>query len=197
VDVTGAVHIAELAARLDWMAAETPRIEAWGRQVADVLLDGGRLLAAGNGGSAAEAQHLTAELVGRYRSERVPLAALALHADTSSLTAIANDYGQVEMFARQVRAHGRPGDLMIALSTSGCSPNVVAAARTAAELGLQTLALTGPYPNVLADACADAVCVPSESPPTVQELHLVAVHLLCGAVDARIAERDAAAEAAA
>ena len=94
---------------------DAERVSTWGRQLADVLLSGGRLLACGNGGSAAEAQHLTAELVGRFRDERQPLSAIALHADTSALTAIANDYGEDEMFARGVRAHGRPGDVLVAL----------------------------------------------------------------------------------
>ena len=115
----------------------------------------GRLLACGNGGSAAEAQHLTGELVGRFREERRPLSAIALHADSSALTAIGNDYGPEEVYARQVRAHGRPGDVLVAFSTSGTSPDVVAAAKAAEEIGLTVWALTGPAPNPLA-ALADS-----------------------------------------
>ncbi len=111
------------------------QLERWGRRLATTLLADGRLLAVGNGGSAAQAQHLTAELVGRFETERRALSALCLHADTSSLTAIANDYGVEEAFARQVRAHGRAGDVLIALSTSGRSPNVLAAVAAAASSG--------------------------------------------------------------
>ncbi|MBX5470277.1 MAG: SIS domain-containing protein [Thermoleophilaceae bacterium] len=176
-------HLSALAAPLAELEAELPRVDRWGERIGRVLLAGGRLLAAGNGGSAAEAQHLTAELVGRFRAERLPLSALALHAETSTLTAIGNDYGQAEAFARQVRAHGRPGDVLLALSTSGRSPNVLAAADAAADTRMSTLALTGPGPNPLADACDDAICVDAPSSATVQEVHLVVVHLLCGAVD--------------
>jgi D-sedoheptulose 7-phosphate isomerase len=190
-------HLDALHDALAGLRAEAPRIERWGRTLADVLLDGGRLLACGNGGSAAEAQHLTAELVGRYVDERLPLSAIALHADTSSLTAIGNDYGACEAFARQVRAHGRPGDVLVVLSTSGRSENVVCAAQAASACGMATWALTGAGPNPLADACDEALCVPAATTATVQEAHLVAVHLLCAAVDARVAQRTRLAEVAA
>ncbi|GAA2171519.1 D-sedoheptulose-7-phosphate isomerase [Actinomadura napierensis] len=163
--------------------AQVPTIEAWGRRLAGVLRAGGRLLACGNGGSAAEAQHLTAELVGRFEDERRPLSAIPLHADTSSLTAIGNDYGAVQAFARQVQAHGRRGDVLVCLSTSGRSPNVIAAADRARELGMTAWAVTGPGPNPLTDACDDAVTVRADTTSTVQEIHLAAVHLLCGVVD--------------
>ena len=138
-------HLGGLRATLDGLAGESGRIERWGVDLATRLSRGSRLLAAGNGGSAAEAQHLTAELVGRYRGEREPLSAIALHADTSAITALGNDYGYEEVFARQVRAHGRPGDVLMLLSTSGRSPNLVAAAEAAGRsLGLTVWALTGP-----------------------------------------------------
>src|SRR3712207_7451311 len=140
---------------------------------ARVLLGGGRLLAVGNGGSAAHAQHLTGELVGRYCAERAPLSALALHADTSSVSAIANDFGVDEVYARQVRAHGRPGDVLVALSTSGKSPNVLAAAEIARECGMTTWALTGRRPNPLAGICHDAVCVDAPATATVPEGQLI------------------------
>jgi D-sedoheptulose 7-phosphate isomerase len=183
---TGRRHIAALQAALGPLAAEADRVDLWGAHAARVLLGGGRLLAAGNGGSAAEAQHLTAELVGRYRDDRMPLSALALHADTSSLTAITNDYGGDEAFARQVRAHGRPGDICVLLSTSGRSPNVVQAARAAAAGRLVVWGFTGPRPNPLADACDDAVCVEADATATIQEVHLVLVHLLAAAVDVAV-----------
>jgi rfaE bifunctional protein nucleotidyltransferase chain/domain/rfaE bifunctional protein kinase chain/domain len=178
----GRDHLAALAAPLQALGAEVDRLDAWGRQLAAVLSAGGRLLAAGNGGSAAQAQHLTSELVGRYRDDRPAFSALALHAESSSLTAIANDYGYDESFARQVRGHGRPGDVLIALSTSGRSPNVLAAAEAAQERGLVTWALTGPAPNPLQAASDDALCV-AASTATTQEIHQIAVHVLCAAFE--------------
>ncbi len=178
-------HLAALADALQTLESDAARVDGWGMQLAGVLLRGGRLLAAGNGGSAAEAQHLTGELVGRYRTERPPLSALALHADTSSLTAVGNDYGAEEAFARQVRAHGRPGDVFVALTTSGQSVNVVTALEAAREGGLITWALTGPRPNPVAELADDVVAVDAPA-PTVQEVHLVIVHLLCRAVDAAV-----------
>ncbi|WP_275007078.1 D-sedoheptulose-7-phosphate isomerase [Promicromonospora iranensis] len=180
-------HRADLLTGLDHLSSSFGRIEAWGQDLAERLVSGQRLLVAGNGGSAAEAQHLTAELVGRFEGERVPLAAIALHAETSSLSAIVNDYGQDEMFARQVAAHGRPGDVLLCLSTSGASANVLVAARRARELGLTTWALTGRAPNPLAALCDDALAVPSVSTSAVQEIHLVVAHTLCAVLDAHIA----------
>ena len=183
---SGRAHLAALAEPLAALEAEVERIETWGRQLAEVLLRGGRLLAAGNGGSAAQAQHLTSELVGRYQSERPALSALALHAEASALTAIANDYGAEEAFARQVRAHGRPGDVFIALTTSGQSPNVVAAVDAANDGQLTTWALTGPRPNAVCERAGEALCVDAPSAATVQEIHQIVVHLLCAAVDAEV-----------
>jgi D-sedoheptulose 7-phosphate isomerase len=159
------------------------RIESWGRHLAGVLDSGGRLLACGNGGSAAEAQHLTGELVGRFRHERRPFSAIALHADTSALTAISNDYGGHESFARQVFAHGRSGDVLIGLSTSGASRNVISAAKAAHEIGMTAWALTGPAPNTLAAVCDDAIAVEAPNAATVQEIHLVLVHAVCIAIE--------------
>src|SRR3712207_2994128 len=150
--LTGADHVASLTAALGSLDGQLDALDRWGRLIADVLCgeDRGRLLAAGNGGSAAQAQHLTAELVGRYRADRPPFSAICLTAETSSLTAIANDYPADELFARQVEAHGRAGDVLVLLSTSGRSPNAVAAARRARECGITVLAMTGPAPNPLA-----------------------------------------------
>ncbi|MEA5361019.1 SIS domain-containing protein [Amycolatopsis sp., V23-08] len=176
-------HLAALTEAARRTSAAAPTIAAWGRHLAAVFEHGGRLLACGNGGSAAEAQHLTGELVGRFRHERRPLSAIALHADTSATTAIVNDYGDHEVFARQVHAHGRPGDVLVCLSTSGSSQNVVAAAKAAHEVGVTAWALTGPAPNPLAALCDDAVTVEAPSTATVQELHLALVHALCAALD--------------
>ena len=194
---TGHEHLAALAAPLDRLRDELARIEAWGEALARTLLDGGRLLAVGNGGSAAQAQHLTGELVGRYREERVPLSAIALSADVASLTAIGNDYGADEAFARPLRAHGRPGDVLLALSTSGSSSNVLAAVEAANEMELFTWALTGPGPNPLSELSDDSLCVEAASTATVQEIHLVALHLLCAAVDRRVARATSTAAAGA
>jgi phosphoheptose isomerase len=179
-------HVDRLAAALPVLRAAAPTLGSWGTDLAARLLAGSRLLAAGNGGSAAEAQHLTAELVGRFDGERCPLAAIALHADTSSVTAIGNDYGFEEIYARQVRAHARPGDVVLLLSTSGRSSNLLAAAEAAAGAGASRWAITGPGSNPLADACDRAVCLPGDT-ATVQECHLAAVHMLCRAVDAAVA----------
>src|SRR3954471_21670988 len=137
-------HLDGLAAALPPFRRQATLLARWGGQLAWHLGRGGRLLVAGNGGSAAEAQHLAAELVGRLRGERIPLSAIALTADSSALTAISNDYGFDEVFARQVRGHGRPGDVLIVMSTSGRSPNLLAAADAAAEVGIRTWAFTGP-----------------------------------------------------
>ncbi|NGO11783.1 SIS domain-containing protein [Streptomyces sp. HC44] len=163
------------------------RIAEWGGRLAVVLPAGGRLLAAGNGGSAAQAQHLTAELVGRYRQERPGYSAIALHAETSSVTAIGNDYGFEHVFARQVSAHGRPGDVLMLLSTSGRSANLITAAVTGRAAGLRVWAMTGPGPNPLAEAADEALCIDADGTATVQEAHLVAVHLLCECFDAALA----------
>ncbi|MBN1091310.1 SIS domain-containing protein [Blastococcus sp. TML/M2B] len=186
--LTGADHVASLTAALGSLHGQLDVLDDWGRLLAGVLCGEGRgrLLAAGNGGSAAQAQHLTAELVGRYRADRPPFSAICLTAETSSLTAIANDYPADELFARQVEAHGRPGDVLVLLSTSGRSPNAVAAARRARACGITTLAMTGPGPNPLAAAADDAICIDSPWTATVQECHLVALHLVCAAFDAAV-----------
>jgi D-sedoheptulose 7-phosphate isomerase len=186
--LTGADHVASLTAAIGSLNGQLDTLDRWGQLLADVLCGEfrGRLLAAGNGGSAAQAQHLTAELVGRYRADRPPFSAICLTAETSSLTAIANDYPADELFARQVEAHGRPGDVLILLSTSGRSSNAVAAARRARECGITTLAMTGPAPNPLAAAADDALCIDSPWTATVQECHLVALHLVCAAFDASV-----------
>jgi D-sedoheptulose 7-phosphate isomerase len=176
-------HLRELANAVEQFAPCVDIADAWGKRLAAVLDAGGRLLAAGNGGSAAQAQHLTAELVGRYRDDRPPYSAICLSAETSSLTAIANDYPPAELFARQVQAHGRPGDVLVLMSTSGTSANIVAAAERGRAAGLRVWALTGPRPNPLADAAHETLAVDAPFTATVQELHLVALHIICAALD--------------
>lgn len=176
-------HVEALSMALSELASEYDRLGRWGQELARRLTSGGRLLVAGNGGSAAQAQHLTAELVGRYRTDRRPLSALALHAETSTVTAVVNDYGADAVFSRQVEAHGRMGDVLLLLSTSGRSANLVQAACAGRRGGLVTWAVTGRGPNPLADVAHDALCVPSSDTPTIQEVHQVVVHLVCEAVD--------------
>ena len=183
---SGRTHLAALLEALPRVEEHVPHIEVWGRHLASVLSRGGRLLAAGNGGSAAEAQHLTSELVGRYRDERRPFSALALHAESSSFTAIGNDYGAEEAFARQVHAHGREGDVLVLLSTSGQSRNLIAAADAARQCGVTSWALTGPRPNPLADLSFDAICVEAPATATVQEIHLLLIHMLCACVEIEV-----------
>ena len=184
-------HVRALVGALGTL--DTARLDEWGRRLAAVLGGGGRLLVAGNGGSAAQAQHLTAEFTGRFAADRRPYSAIALTADTSAVTAIANDYGYEEVFARQVSAHGRPGDVLLAMSTSGRSPNLLRAADAARAVGVAAWALTGPLPNPLAGACHEAVCVrhPGAVPAltaTVQEAHEVALHLICLAFDTALGQ---------
>jgi D-sedoheptulose 7-phosphate isomerase len=186
-------HAQAVSDALQRCEAQWAMAERWGRHLAQSLPGGARLLAAGNGGSAAQAQHLTAELVGRYRDDRRPLSAIALHAETSAVTAILNDYGVEDVFARQVCAHGRPGDVCVLLSTSGRSPNVVSAGRAARECGLTVWAMTGAGPNDLAEVADEAMCFAVPDTCTVQELHLIALHIVCEALDAALenAERSA------
>jgi D-sedoheptulose 7-phosphate isomerase len=181
--LTGRAHVRAAVASMERLVDDADRIDALGRELARRLRDGAQLLAAGNGGSAAAAQHLTAELVGRYHDERAPLAAIALHCDTSTFTALTNDYPPVQVFARQVRAFGRPGDVLLCISSSGKSTNLIAAAEAAREREIAVWVLTAALPNPLADVADELVAVPATYGPTVQELHDVVVHVLAAAVD--------------
>jgi len=187
-DAEVTTHLDNVLPALESLRAQSHRLAEWGTELATRLLSGQRLLAAGNGGSAAEAQHLTAELVGRFDEERAPFSAISLHAESSAVTALSNDYGYDEVFARQVRAHGRAGDVLILLSTSGRSPNLLKAVRAAEERGITTWALTGSGPNPLAEACDQAITVDA-IPANAQEGHLIAVHAVCRAFDAEVARR--------
>jgi D-sedoheptulose 7-phosphate isomerase len=151
--------------------------------IARAFASGGRLLVCGNGGSAADAQHIAAEFVGRYLKERKPYSAIALHTNTSALTAIGNDYGFDEVFARQVHAHGRAGDVLLAISTSGTSPNVLAAVAAAREVGMKVVALSGHDGGTLIDDCDVCLLVPVDSTPRIQEAHILLAHILCGLVE--------------
>jgi D-sedoheptulose 7-phosphate isomerase len=150
------------------------------------LSAGGKILACGNGGSAADAQHFAAELVNRFEVERPPLASVALTTDTSTLTSIANDYDFVQVFEKQVRAIGRKGDVLLAISTSGNSPNVLAAIRAAHELGISVVALLGRGGGKIAAALKNTdvnICVPHDRTVRIQEVHLLALHCICDGID--------------
>lgn len=179
-------HVDALAAALVEFRPAAQRLVGWGRHLAAVLPTGGRLLVAGNGGSAAEAAHLAGELVGRMRADRPAYSAIALGGDPATLTALGNDYGFPEVFARQVQAHGRAGDVLLLFSTSGRSENLLVAARAARTRGLVTWALTGPAPNPLAELVDEALPAAGADAQTVQELHLLCVHLLCEQFEAAL-----------
>jgi D-sedoheptulose 7-phosphate isomerase len=166
-----------------FFAAQGEAVLAAARMLAGVFKEGGKALIFGNGGSAADAQHLAAEFVNKFQVERPPLAALALTTDTSILTAVANDYLFLDVFAKQIKALGRPGDLALGLSTSGNSPNVVAALKLARELGLKTLALSGGDGGPVAAQADLALIVGSRNTPRIQEVHLTIGHVLCDLVD--------------
>ncbi|MFT7765527.1 glycosyltransferase [Clavibacter tessellarius] len=185
-------HLDALGPVLDALRAHAPRLTAWGSEMADRLSHGARLIAAGNGGSAAEAQHLTSELVGRFDGDRRPFSAIALHSESSAVTAIGNDYGFEEVFARQVHAHARSGDIVVLLSTSGRSVNLLKAAAAARAAGATTWAMTGPGPNPLVEACDESLALDGPS-ANVQEAQLVAVHAICRSFESRLKANDRAA----
>jgi D-sedoheptulose 7-phosphate isomerase len=143
----------------------------------------GKILIAGNGGSAADAQHFAGELVSRFHFDRPALSAIALTTDSSILTAIGNDYGYEDVFARQIQAHGRSGDVFIAISTSGNSANILKAIQTAKAIGLVVIGLTGRSGGKMKDMCDICLCAPSDSTPRIQECHLFFEHTLCACIE--------------
>ncbi len=154
--------------------------------VTQAVRNGGKLLIAGNGGSAGDAQHIAAEFTGRMLYDRAPLAAVALHADTSALTAIGNDYGFAHVFERQVQALARPGDVVLGLSTSGRSDNVLRALAAGRAMGLATMGFTGASGGMMAAHADLLLRAPSELTPVIQQIHMVAGHLLCALVERAI-----------
>ena len=171
------------AVKLRFAEQYVPRVEAVARRMAEVLRRGGKLLFFGNGGSAADAQHLAAEFVNRFLRDRGALAAVALTTDSSALTSIGNDLGFDQVFARQVEALARPGDMVVAISTSGNSPNVLRGVEVARRLGCATVGLTGGSGGLLATAVDEAFVVPSTETPRIQETHITLGHALCAVVD--------------
>ena len=171
------------------LAAMAGPIEAAVRAMVGSLKAGGKVMACGNGGSAADSQHFAAELLNRFEKERPPLAAIALTTDTSTLTSIANDYRYEDVFAKQVQALGRKGDVLLAISTSGNSPNVIEAIHKAHAQGIAVVALTGKQGGKMAALLAPNdihLCVPAERTARIQEVHLLTIHCLCDGIDALI-----------
>ena len=171
------------------LAAMAAPIEAAVRAMAACLAAGGKVMACGNGGSAADSQHFAAELLNRLEKERPPLAAIALTTDTSTLTSIANDYAFDQVFAKQVAGLGRPGDVLLAISTSGNSPNVLEAIRLAHTRGIRVVALTGKGGGTIAEHLESHdihLCVPADRTARIQEAHLLTIHCLCDGIDALI-----------
>jgi D-sedoheptulose 7-phosphate isomerase len=173
-------HLAAAQALLETKLSE---IEATGELICRTLASGNKILICGNGGSAADAQHIAAELVGRYEQHRRAWPAIALTTDTSALTAVSNDYGYAEVFARQVEALAVTGDLLIAISTSGESANVIRAAEKAREVGCKVIGLTGTQGGTLSKSCDLTLSVPSDRTSRVQELHITIGHLWCEMVE--------------
>lgn len=155
--------------------------------IASSMAAGGQLLVAGNGGSAADAQHITAELTGRFQRERQPLRALALHANTSALTAIGNDYGYEHVFARELSAHARPGDVLLAISTSGNSRNILRAIEAARKAKVSVIGLTGGSGGEMRGQCDLCLCIPSRSTARIQEMHITIGHAICELLEERLA----------
>jgi D-sedoheptulose 7-phosphate isomerase len=172
--------------KLDTADLLAPSIEQAARLMVHSLTQGGKILACGNGGSAADAQHFSSSMVNRFEQERPGLAAIALTTDTASLTSIANDHAFDQVFARQVKTLGQPGDILLAISTSGMSPSVLQAVAAAHARNMHVIALTGRSGGRLAEQMQDCdvfLCVPAESSARIQETHLLIIHCLCDAID--------------
>ncbi|MGB6546647.1 MAG: SIS domain-containing protein [Candidatus Acidiferrales bacterium] len=150
------------------------------------MVAGGLLILAGNGGSAADAQHIAAELTGRFFIERRPFRALALHGNSSSVTAVGNDYGFEHVFARELTAHARPGDVLLAISTSGNSLNILRAIEAARECKVKVIGMTGESGGKMATACDLCLCAPSKSTPRIQEMHITIAHTICELLEERL-----------
>lgn len=158
-------------------------VQAAGAMVGNALLNRGQVFLCGNGGSAADAQHLAAELTGRFLKERKPLPAMALNANTSAITAIANDYSYDAIYERQIRAHGRKGDVLVAISTSGKSKNILLACRAALDMEMRVIGLTGQDGGEMGRLCELCLRMPSRVTPRIQEMHIAVGHIICEIVD--------------
>jgi D-sedoheptulose 7-phosphate isomerase len=176
-------HLAEHQAVFARVGALAPLVQQATVRMAECLRHGGKLMWCGNGGSAADAQHIAAELTGRFVADRRPLAALALSTDTSALTSIANDYAFERVFERQLRALGRAGDLLVVISTSGRSANLLRAAEAAREMQIETIGLLGRDGGPLRDLCDLALVVQSQTTARIQEVHIFIGHTLCAGIE--------------
>ena len=175
--------------RLSFFAENAHVVDSAALAMARSLAAGGKVLVCGNGGSAADAQHMTGELLGRFLMERPSLPAVALTVDTSTLTAIGNDYGYEDIFSRQVQGLGRKGDVLVAISTSGNSGNVLKAIEAAREAGLAVVGFTGKGGGRMAEMCDHLINVPSSHTPHIQEIHEAVMHLLCQLIDHYLFEK--------
>jgi D-sedoheptulose 7-phosphate isomerase len=185
-------HLKLSLAALERATQDAPLLTA-ARKIADVMIaalrSGHKILIAGNGGSAGDAQHFAAEIVGRYKKDRPAYPAIALTTDTSALTAIANDYGFEQVFARQIAGLGRRGDVLLVLSTSGRSPNILAALRVAHEHGLVTIGFTGAKGAAMGIACDHLLLAPSDDTPVIQQIHLAVAHGICDEVEQALMQK--------
>jgi D-sedoheptulose 7-phosphate isomerase len=189
VDVLMQERLHSVTHAVECLAERTAAIAAIAAALVTTLCSGGKVLVAGNGGSAAEAQHFAGELVGRFLVEREAYAALALCVDSAVVTAIANDYGYDDVFARQVQGLGRPGDLFIAISTSGASANLLRAAEVARTTGLRVATITGDRANPLEELADFPLRVPATTTPLIQELQMMVTHILCGIAEKELSSR--------
>lgn len=186
-----AIHFQQSLAALERAAKDTALLTVASEialAIIGALRTRNKVLLIGNGGSAADAQHIASEIVGRYRKERPGFAAIALTTDTSALTAISNDYGFEQIFARQIESLGRSGDVLLALSTSGRSPNILAALAAARRCGLVTVGLTGLKGTGLNDVCDHLFVAPSDDTPVIQQVHMTAAHAICDSVERALAD---------
>jgi D-sedoheptulose 7-phosphate isomerase len=182
-------HLADSLAALQAASADTAFLDVMGRvadEMAKALGAGRKILLCGNGGSAADAQHIAGELLSRFEKDRAPWPAIALTTDSSVLTAIGNDYGYEQVFERQVRGLGAKGDVLIAISTSGRSSNVIRALNAAREGGLVTIGFTGTDGRDMTKLCDVLLCAPSDKTPVIQQIHITAAHIVCGLVERRL-----------
>ncbi|NLB54559.1 MAG: D-sedoheptulose 7-phosphate isomerase [Lentisphaerae bacterium] len=162
------------------------QIERVANLIVEALNAGGKILVAGNGGSAADAQHIVGELVNRFMFDRPPLSGIALSTDTSVLTAVSNDYGYSFVFAKQVEALARENDLFLAISTSGNAENIIKALESAKKLGVKTVGMSGETGGKMFGLCDECICVPSTATPRIQEAHITIAHIICGLVESAV-----------
>lgn len=177
------MQVLQIADNFQQLSYQAEEIAAVADRMVTCIQAGGKILLCGNGGSAADAQHLAAELVGRFLKDRAPLPAIALNTNNSVITAIANDYGFADVFFRQIQGIGCNKDMLIALSTSGNSQNIINALAVAREMGMTTVGLTGENGGRMRAACDQCICVPSSSTPRIQEMHIAIGHVLCELIE--------------